>query len=106
MVQMMAAFILLALMLPLSIAVEQEFFINDNLDSLYSTYSLIEDAIKSDPKLGFIIMKALIPAMIYCYWIIQIFGFQSLPPDFSSKNPEKCSFAIWLFQWVFFCLLQ
>ena len=90
----MAAFILLALMLPLSIAVEQEFFINDNLDSLYSTYNLIEDTIKSDPKLGFITMKALIPAMIYCYWIIQIFGFQSLAPNFSSKNPEKCSFAI------------
>ena len=51
MVQMMDAFILLALMLPLSTAVEQ-FVVNDNLDSLYSTYSLIEDAIKSDPKLG------------------------------------------------------
>ena len=64
----MGAFILLALMLPLSIAVEQEFFINDNLDSLYSTYSLIEDAIKGDPKLGFIIKKAFFPAMNYRYW--------------------------------------
>ena len=41
MVQMMDAFILLALMLPLSTAVEQ-FVVNDNLDLLYSTYSVIE----------------------------------------------------------------
>ena len=64
MAQRMGAYVY---MLPLSIAVEQ-FFINDNLDSLYSMYSLIEDAIKSDPKLGFIIKKAFFLAMNYRYW--------------------------------------
>ena len=55
-------------LLPLSIIAVEQFFINVNLDSLYSMYSLIEDAIKSDPKLGFIIKKAFFPAMNYCYW--------------------------------------
>ena len=55
-------------MLPLSIIAVEQFFINVNLDSLYFMYSLIEDAIKSDPKLGLIIKKASFPVMNYRYW--------------------------------------
>ena len=123
--QRMGAFILLAVMLPLSIAVEQEFFINDNLDSLYSTYSLIEDAIKGDPKLGFIIKKAFFPAMNYRYW--QLDGAEVIPIDvcvsFNEPPPfllcnstatsdsevleyKQHSKACWKFQWTNSLLLN
>ena len=73
----MNVFAFLAVMLQLGVPVEQFFFINDNLDSLYSTYNLIEDTIKSDPNLHFKIKKAFFPTMNYRHW--QLDGAEVIP---------------------------
>ena len=122
----MGAFIFLAVMLQLSVAIEQSlnFYINDNLDSLYSTYSLIEDTITSDPKLCFIIKKAFFPAMNYRYW--QLDGAEVIPIDIcvtfheppplvqcnstgtsdSEEHIKQHSEACWTFQWTNSLLLN
>ena len=120
----MGAFIFLAVMLQLSVAIEQQYFINDNLDSLYSTYSLIEDTITSDPKLCFIIKKAFFPAMNYRYW--QLDGAEVIPIDVcvtfhetlpkvqcnstgtldSEERIKQHSEACWIFQWTNSLLLN
>ena len=109
----MSVFAFLAVMLQFSVAVEQ-FFINDNLDSLYSTYNLIEDTIKGDPKLHFKIKKAFFPAMNYRYWqldgaeVIPIqvcVTFNKLPPLIQCDGTvnmfdEQHLDACWTFLWT------
>ena len=59
---------LFVISLQVSVAVEDAYYLTDNLDTLYSIYNLIRDTIKSDPKLVFKIQKDFFPAMNSPYW--------------------------------------
>ena len=97
---------------------------NENLDSLYPTYKLIEDTIKNDPKLLFKIKKVFFPAMNFRYWqvdgaeVIPIYVTLALQDDTEQEYLTQCNVSgkigeklvksteIWRFQWTNSLLLN
>ena len=118
--EMREAIIFLALFLPLGIRAEP--FIDDNLETLYSAYKLIENTAKSDQKLTFKIKQAFSPIINFCYW--QVNGVEVVPIEVcvtlheqsnvlilcntignSNKAMRNCA-ACWNFQWTNSLLLN
>ena len=88
--EMRKAIIFLALFLPLGIRAEP--FIDDNLESLYSAYKLIEDTVKSDQKLTFKINQAFSPIINFRYW--QVDGAEVVPIEVCVTLHEQPSVLI------------
>lgn len=69
-------FIYLAIILSVGKANERG-FVDNNLESLYFAYKLIEDTVKSDDEQAFKLKQAFFPAMNYRYW--QVDGAEVIP---------------------------
>ena len=82
--------IFLVLFLPLGIRAVP--FVDDNLESLYSAYKLIEDTIKSDQKLMFKINQAFSPIINFRYW--QVDGAEVVPIEVCVTLREQPSVLI------------
>ena len=57
----------------------QVYFVHDNLDYLYPTYKLIDNAVKNDHKLMFKMKQVFFPAMNFRSW--QVDGAEFIPID-------------------------
>ena len=96
-------------------------FIDDNLESLYSAYMLIEDTVKSDQKLTFKINQAFSPAINDRFW--QVDGAEVVPIEvcvtlndqpsvlipcnaIGAKDAMWNCTACWNFQWTNSLLLN